>query len=528
MSSKTPSTPSSNSKRPIDLASELARVEDDEMPDVAYDSDGDAVLKKADYEKMRRTVEKSSKRNKELAELFNSNSAQMAATLAKNNEDIAALQNMQLSWTACYDDNCLTHQDSKEQTGWYPKQPKNTGRSGYDTTPSVRTLAVATKEEKIPAYRPCTLKENNIECIATLSQICKNIEEKAKTDPVMKDTLHLLKGRIKQRLLASTREQLLKFEERGPDTEEIMSGLVYMARRNHMNQKQPIESKEGLDSDNIPTKSICMMRRVDADKKFIRKVKEQLKDLAREDKIEVLKRPTLDFGVTKEGKINFNPKEEEDIEIGTSSFHFNEAESPYDSDEPRDVARRRAQMEIDHKAPPSVDDTSSEEDDDEPRCKHIHPFEDDQIVQFYGTGERKKVAMTPHTDKDHSLLDPEDPFHKELFWAECLDDKCLQHLAYKQDSRFYPRRRDNKPIKDIYVEDQLPSWTLLSFDDSDKATFGPDPSFPMKCLNSEYMEWEDCRHDQCQIHYIGKAKAWREHQERHEQRNRPKKQMTKN
>ncbi|KAK0367757.1 hypothetical protein CLIM01_14886 [Colletotrichum limetticola] len=434
----------------------------------------------------------------------------------------------QLSWTACYDDNCLTHQDSKEQTGWYPKQPKNTGRSGYDTTPSVRTLAVATKEEKIPAYRPCTLEENNIECIATLSQICKNIEKKAKTDPVMKDTLHLLEERIKQRRLANTKEQLLKLEERGPDTEEIMSGLVYMARRNHMNQKQSIESKKELDSDKIPTKSICMMRRVDADRKFIRKVKEQLEDLSREDKIEVIKRPNLDFGVTKEGKINFNLKEEEDIEMGTSSFHFNEAESPYDSDEPRDVARRRAQMEIDHKAPPSVDDTSSEEDDDEPRCKHIYPLEDDQAVQFYGTGERKKVAMTPHTDKDHSLLDPEDPFHKELFWAECLDDKCLRHLAYKQDSRFYPRRRDNKPIKDIYVEDQLPSWTLLSFDGDDKATFGPDPSFPMKCLNSEYMEWEDCRHDQCQVHYVGKAKAWRERQERHEQRNRPKKQMTKN
>jgi len=28
-----------------------------------------------------------------------------------------------LSWTACYDDNCLAHKDSKDGSGWYPKKP---------------------------------------------------------------------------------------------------------------------------------------------------------------------------------------------------------------------------------------------------------------------------------------------------------------------------------------------------------------------------------------------------------------------
>lgn len=30
-----------------------------------------------------------------------------------------------LSWTACYNDNCLVHRSEKDGSGWYPKRPKN-------------------------------------------------------------------------------------------------------------------------------------------------------------------------------------------------------------------------------------------------------------------------------------------------------------------------------------------------------------------------------------------------------------------
>ncbi|KAJ0357606.1 hypothetical protein COL26b_014522, partial [Colletotrichum chrysophilum] len=49
----------------------------------------------------------------------------------------------------------------------------------------------------------------------------------------------------------------------------------------------------------------------------------------------------------------------------TSNWTFGEGESSqYDSDEPRDVARQRAQAEIAYGFTPSVDDTSSEEESD--------------------------------------------------------------------------------------------------------------------------------------------------------------------
>lgn len=33
-------------------------------------------------------------------------------------------EHAKLSWTACYDDGCITHQNAKDATGWYPKEPR--------------------------------------------------------------------------------------------------------------------------------------------------------------------------------------------------------------------------------------------------------------------------------------------------------------------------------------------------------------------------------------------------------------------
>jgi hypothetical protein len=33
-----------------------------------------------------------------------------------------------MSWTACYDDNCLTHLSEKEGSGWFPRKPKTRKR----------------------------------------------------------------------------------------------------------------------------------------------------------------------------------------------------------------------------------------------------------------------------------------------------------------------------------------------------------------------------------------------------------------
>jgi hypothetical protein len=33
----------------------------------------------------------------------------------------------ELNWTACYDDDCRTHQSDKDASGWYPKKPKGKG-----------------------------------------------------------------------------------------------------------------------------------------------------------------------------------------------------------------------------------------------------------------------------------------------------------------------------------------------------------------------------------------------------------------
>ncbi|KAK6208349.1 gag protein [Colletotrichum tabaci] len=62
-----------------------------------------------------------------------------------------------LSWTACYDDNCLIHQDGKEQSGWYPKPPRTLAmaRSGYEKTGICKTP-----------------NEHQRQCVDVLRQVC--------------------------------------------------------------------------------------------------------------------------------------------------------------------------------------------------------------------------------------------------------------------------------------------------------------------------------------------------------------------
>ncbi|KAJ0381766.1 hypothetical protein COL922a_013881, partial [Colletotrichum nupharicola] len=89
----------------------------------------------------------------------------------------------------------------------------------------------------------------------------------------------------------------------------------------------------------------------------------------------------------------YDPMEEQRLLNLTSNWTFGEEESSlYDSDEPRDVARQRAQAEIAYGFTPSVDDTSSEEvSDNEEEAQQLLQYQivdmkrDEQQRYFYGT-----------------------------------------------------------------------------------------------------------------------------------------------
>ncbi|KAF5502804.1 hypothetical protein CGCA056_v014638 [Colletotrichum aenigma] len=67
-SAKSPTLGSSSSSRnqPQNLAQELASVEDYDMPDLKYDSDGEGSFTKEGYEKLRRIIQKQDAESKEM------------------------------------------------------------------------------------------------------------------------------------------------------------------------------------------------------------------------------------------------------------------------------------------------------------------------------------------------------------------------------------------------------------------------------------------------------------------------------
>ncbi|EHA49657.1 hypothetical protein MGG_17020 [Pyricularia oryzae 70-15] len=45
---------------------------------------------------------------------------------ATNYQQLRPNQHSTMSWTTCYDDNCMTHNSSKIDAGWYPQKPRGT------------------------------------------------------------------------------------------------------------------------------------------------------------------------------------------------------------------------------------------------------------------------------------------------------------------------------------------------------------------------------------------------------------------
>ncbi|KAK2760128.1 hypothetical protein CKAH01_16572 [Colletotrichum kahawae] len=108
----------------------------------------------------------------------------------------------------------------------------------------------------------------------------------------------------------------------------------------------------------IKTKTLAMASR--ASSKLVRKTTEQLNEMLWELEEQVKEESD------EEPEHQHDPLTEQKLFSLTSNWTFNEGESsPYDLDEPRDVARQRAQAEIAYRFTPSVDDTSSEEESDD-------------------------------------------------------------------------------------------------------------------------------------------------------------------
>ncbi|KAL0942645.1 uncharacterized protein CTRU02_200531 [Colletotrichum truncatum] len=219
----------------------------------------------------------------------------------------------------------------------------------------------------------------------------------------------------------------------------------------------------------------------------------------------------------KEPEYQHDPLTEQQILSLTSNWTFGEGEDlPYDSDEPRDVARQRAQTEIAYRLTPSVDDTSSEEEPEKDNTperiahKQVNQHDDEQFIELYGV-----LNMGPRTHytpqlriEDHPYLRITDLSHRYLFWAQCFFDHCETHIGEKYEHHFQPRKYDNTPLRNVYTAHTLTGWELRKFD-GNIATFTPSRQYPMRCTHDKNMKWEECRTDECLIHATQKAKAYR-------------------
>ncbi|GKT88517.1 reverse transcriptase domain protein [Colletotrichum tofieldiae] len=218
--------------------------------------------------------------------------------------------------------------------------------------------------------------------------------------------------------------------------------------------------------------------------KLQRRAAEQLRDVPRSSPSVTTETPSSKVRRWEEGLLS--PLIEQD-----------DGEAPYDSDEPL-----ASQRYVDYSD--TVPDFRPE----------VRKDSNDQYARFYGTEEAvidhrpEKPFLESAQFGDHEYLDYTHPLHRRVFWADCIYDDCSYHAHEKSDHTFYPRRRGQIPIPDVYLQSEVGTWEIKEYN-APWLYFQPCPRHPMPCVNKITKHWSDCLFDKCKLHYEGKARTWR-------------------
>ncbi|KAK6218056.1 reverse transcriptase domain protein [Colletotrichum tabaci] len=378
----------------------------------------------------------------------------------------------QLSWTACYRDSCLTHQDGKEQAGWYPREPKN------------KTVAVSRKSKHGDVQ---IMEKRNQQLITKLIQ-ARDTAQAQLSNPNMPETLQAIKARLQQRIqaqgdyqrqlaleedLAGSVQEELNIRERTPqETIEVLGERT--------SSEYTSDSGESLDEFLPPSK-------------MERRAAEQLLELRRTRSSTRSKSPNLKIKQEMRQRLrNLDPYDRTKLQ----EYEIDEG-NDIDSDEPL--------------ASQTYLDTSRTQINQRPNVDKTH---NNQEIRFYGT-EDVDVNNRPEVQiqekplfGDDKLLELTHKQHYRIFWADCIYDECKTHLRSKEEYAFYPRRQGREPIPRAYQDSELNTWEVKEYL-TKWLCFQPSPKHPMPCVNHITKHWSDCMFDKCKYHYEGKARTWR-------------------
>ncbi|TIC91053.1 Transposon Tf2-6 polyprotein [Colletotrichum higginsianum] len=363
----------------------------------------------------------------------------------------------QLSWTACYSDSCLTHQDGKEQAGWYPREPKN------------KTVAVSRKSKHGDVQ---IMEKRNQQLITKLIQ-ARDTAQAQLSSPNMPETLQAIKARLQQRIQAQGNYQ------RQLALEEDLAGSVQ--EELNIRERTPQETIEVLGertSSEYTSDSGESLDEFLPPSKMERRAAEQLLELRRTRSSTRSKSPNLKIKQEMRQRLrNLDPYDRTKLQ----EYEIDEG-NDIDSDEPL--------------ASQTYLDTNRTQINQRPNVDKTH---NNQEIRFYGT-EDVDVNNRPEVQVqekplfgDDKLLELAHKRHYRIFWADCIYDECKTHLRSKEEYAFFPRRQGREPIPRAYQDSELNTWEVKEYL-TKWLCFQPSPKHPMPCVNHITKHWEDDRH----------------------------------
>ncbi|TID00080.1 Retrovirus-related Pol polyprotein from transposon opus [Colletotrichum higginsianum] len=333
----------------------------------------------------------------------------------------------QLSWTACYSDECPTHQDGKEQAGWYPKEPKN------------KTVAVSRKSKNGDIQ---TMEKRNQQLITKLIQ-ARDATQAQLGSPNMPETLQAIKARLQQRIqaqgdyqkqLALEEDLASSVQEEGEDPQETIEVLGERTSSEYTS-----DSGESLDEFFPPSK-------------MERRAAEQLLELRRTRSSTRSKSPNLKIKQEIRQRLrNLDPYDR----IKLQEYEIDEG-NDIDSDEPLASQTYPSTGHAPLNQRPNVDKTHNNQERYVAYVKRIEPMKDERFESFIND-QREEERLSPIPAEYRS--------YKKLF-AEELETGLPEHGPWDHEipikegehpkfHKLYGLNENQREELDKYIDENL-------------------------------------------------------------------------
>jgi hypothetical protein len=374
-----------------------------------------------------------------------------------------------ISWTRCYDDNCLTHKEDKEGSGWYPQGPR--------------------KIRETETYSTTFYRKNTDE--PTIVTTSKNVSL-ARKERLTKEEQERMEPEVKQEDRSWTNGRIA---DNRPPRQIITPSLQRQEAFRQPEYQRPSVTPEAMT------------------------LTELINDIANAESVKQEDTDTESDEIPETQFDSYSQIPPASLETGSTTDEDNELVNGVTHANLPNYQTDLEAIEDEFDNAVTWLNPQTNEVIPHPRLMmgeylNVVPSGIHDVIALPGVPyeeikkRRNELAFQLRVTDD-ARLDGDHSEHDEIAWMNCIDHRCNEHFPTKVEKDFFPIRFRNWDISIPYTKYEIGTWDILDDDDEEKGyhIFAPDyESWPPQCRDEQRLT--NCTEYRCKYHCIRKAIEW--------------------